>query len=147
MKDKINQDLKKAMLAHDEVATTALRGLKGAILEVEVAEGKRKAGLTDQEIEKVLQREIKKRKESLEIYLANNRGELAEKEQAEIDIYSGYLPRQMTDQEILAVIDEVIADNADEVTNMGKVIGSVKAIISSRADGGRIAKLVQEKLK
>jgi len=146
LKNKINEDLKKAMLARDEQTTTALRGLKGAILDVEVAEGKREAGLTDAEIEKILQREVKKRKESLEIYKTNGRDELAEAERAEITILENYLPKQMTDEELSEVIDKVVKNAGDDV-NVGKVIGAVKAEVGSQADGGRIAKLVQEKLK
>ena len=147
LKNKINDDLKSAMLAREENTVTALRSLKGAILEVEVAEGKRDSGLGDEEIEKILQREIKKRKESIDIYRANGRDELAGKEQAEINLLEAYLPKQMTDEEILAIIDEVLNDNGDQVVNIGKVIGSVKAAVGSRADGARVAKLVQERTK
>jgi uncharacterized protein YqeY len=147
LKNKINDDLKKAMLAREESIISTLRSLKGAILEVEVAEGKRESGLSDEEIERILQREVKKRKESIEIYRNNGRDELADEEQAEVDIFEGYLPKQMTDEEIVIVIDEVLKGGNDEAPNVGKVIGAVKATTGSRADGARVAKLVQERLK
>jgi uncharacterized protein YqeY len=144
IKEKINQDLKTAMLARDEATTTTLRGIKGAILEREVAEMKREQGLTDAEIEQVLQKEIKKRKESLAIYLENNRTELADNEQREINLIQAYLPEQMSEAEILTIINEVIATGE---TNAGKIIGQAKAKIGTRSDGQTIARLVQERVK
>ena len=147
LKGKIEEDLKSAMLGNDKGGVIALRGLKAAILDAEVASGKRTEGLSDMDIEKLIAKEVKKRREAVEIYEANGRGELAENEKSEIKIFEKYLPKQMSEQEVAEKIDEVLMSlGGGEVANMGSVIGKVKMLVGSSADGAMIAKLVKEKL-
>ena len=148
LKDKIMADLKTAMLAKDEVKVTVLRGLKSVILDAEVAQNKRDTGLADSEIEKLIAKEVKKRKEAIEVYTANGRGELVESENSEKDILESYLPKQISESEITAKIDEVLGSLPDgEIAQMGTVIGQVKMLVGNAADGATIARLVKEKLK
>jgi uncharacterized protein YqeY len=147
LKQQIESDLKQALLAGDGVKVTTLRGLKAAILDAEVAAGARAEGLPEAEIEKLIQKEVKKRKESIEIYRANNRGELADAEQSELDLLSGYLPKQLGEDELSSIIDVIITTiGANSAKDMGRVIGAVKAQVGSAADGALVAKLAKQKL-
>ncbi|MDR0591370.1 MAG: GatB/YqeY domain-containing protein [Candidatus Nomurabacteria bacterium] len=147
LKQQIDSDLKQALLAGDKAKTTTLRGLKAVILDVEVAAGVRDTGLADAEIEKLIQKEVKKRRESAEIYRQNSRDELAEVEEAEIELMGGYLPKQLSEGELKAVVSDVISTTgASSAKDMGKVIGAVKAQVGSAADGALIAQIVKQKL-
>ncbi|MDR3298008.1 MAG: GatB/YqeY domain-containing protein [Candidatus Nomurabacteria bacterium] len=148
LKDKITEDLKEAMLAKDEPRVTVLRGLKSAILDVEVAEGKRDKGLSDEEIEKLFMKEVKKRKEAIDIYEANGRGDLVESEEFEKKVIESYLPKQMSDSEISEKIDDVLSSLKEgEIAQIGVIIGKVKMLVGSSADGATVARLVKEKIK
>lgn len=147
LKAAIDADLKQALLSGDKPKVTALRSLKAIILDSEVSTGTRETGLPDTEIEKLLQKEIKKRKESLEIYTSNNRPELAEIEQNEINILEVYLPKQLSETELSQIIDQVVVGLGEvSIKDMGRVIGAVKAKTGSSADGAMIANLVKTKL-
>ena len=147
MKQQIDIDLKAAMLSGDKVLTTTLRGLKSAILNVEIAENKRDQGLGDNEIITVFQKEAKKRQESADLY---TQGGNAEKAQAELDeklVIEKYLPAQMDEAQIRTIVDEVIGDiGADSMQQMGQIIGAVKQKTGAAADGAIIARLVKERL-
>jgi len=145
LKKKIEQDLKVAMLAKDTPRVTVLRGVKATILDAEVAMGKREEGLADAEIEKLLAKEVKRRKEAIAMYEENGRDDLVASERFEQEALEGYLPKQMGEDEIRAEIDEVLAE-LGEGANMGAVIGGVKSRAGGSADGAVIAKLVKEKL-
>lgn len=148
LKEQINSDLKAALLGGDRFVADNLRNLKAAILNEEVASGKRETGLDNSEIEAVIAREVKKRNESKTLYEQNDRPELAENEQKEIDVLSVYLPKQLTDDEIQAVINEVIAELGDvDMKSMGQVIGAVKAKAGTAADGATVARLVKSTLQ
>lgn len=148
LKEQINNDLKAALLGGDRFVADNLRNLKAAILNEEVARGQRDEGLDDTEIEGVIAREVKKRRESIALYEQNNRPELAENEQKEIEVLAGYLPQQLTDDEIQAVIDEVITGLGDvDMKAMGQVIGAVKAKCGTAADGATVARLVKATLQ
>ncbi len=123
-----------------------LRGLKAAILNEEVAQGKRDAGLSDTEIEQIVAREVKKRHESIKLYEANNRPELAEPEKKEISILEAYLPTQLSDEELTAVIDQQVNALSADISKMGQVIGAVKSQVGTTADGATIARLVKQQL-
>lgn len=125
-----------------------LRNLKAAILNEEVALGKRDEGLADQDIEAIIAREVKKRTESKLLYESNGRPELAEVEQKEIDILINYLPKQLSEAEVQALIDEVVVEiGATDMKAMGQVIGAVKAKAGTAADGALVAKLVKQTLQ
>lgn len=148
LKARIDQDLKAALLAGDKVLATTLRGLKSVILYAEVAKGAREEGLSDEEIVALLVKEAKKRQESADLYNRGGNQEKAALELAEKQVVESYLPKQLSDDELAAVIDEVIAGlGAPDVSSMGQVIGAVKQKASGQADGARIAQLVRQRLE
>ena len=145
---RIQYDTKAALLGGDRFVGDTLRNLKAAILNEEVATGKRDEGLSDAEIEKIIVREIKKRQESATIYEQNDRAEQAEQERKEAAVLSVYLPEQLSEAEIRAVVEAKITElGATDVKLMGQVIGVVKAELGSSADAAIIARLVKEKLQ
>lgn len=147
LKAQIDQDLKAALLAGNKVLVTTLRGLKSAILYVEVAQGARDKGLSDDEIIAVLAKEAKKRQESADLYRQGGSPERAEAELAEKAVIEHYLPKQLDDQELAKLVDEAIAEvGASGPQAMGQVIGVVKQKAGASADGARIATLVRERL-
>jgi uncharacterized protein YqeY len=148
LKETINADLKSAMIARDTVRTQTLQGLKAAILNEEVAKKVRDEGLDTNSIEQIVVREVKKREEAATLYDQGGNTESAAKERAEKEILSVYLPKQLTEAEIAALIDKVIETmQPDGMKDMGKVIGAVKTQVGNAGDGALIAKLVKEKLQ
>ena len=147
LKERLDQDLKKALLGGDKVLATTLRGLKSAILYAEVAQGIRDTGLPDDEIIPLFAKEAKKRQESADLYKQGGNEEKAAAELAEKKVIEAYLPTQLTDEELGAAIDGVIAGlEASGPQAMGQVIGVVKKTVGSQADGSRIAQMVKERL-
>jgi uncharacterized protein YqeY len=142
--DKINADLKTSMLARDEFTTTTLRGLKSAILYEEVAKGKRDVGLSDDEIEKVVAAEIKKRDDALKIYVAAGDDARAEKEDREYKILAKYLPEQLSYEEEKALIAQVIAENNFTAKDFGRIIGEVKKRAGNTTTGERISNVLKQ---
>jgi len=147
LKDKLEQDIKQAMLSGDKTLVTTLRGLKSAILNVEVAQGIRDTGLPDEEVVTLFAKEAKKRQESADLYVQGGNQEKAEAELTEKKVIEGYLPAQLSEEEILKLVDEAIAaTGANSPAQMGQVIGMVKQKTGAAADGGVIARLAKEKL-
>ncbi|MDZ7744305.1 MAG: GatB/YqeY domain-containing protein [Candidatus Saccharibacteria bacterium] len=147
VKEQINQDLKTAMLAGDKTLTVTLQGLKSVILDAEIEKAARDKGLPDEEVIQVLQKEVKRRQESADMYKDGGNTQNAEAELAEKSAIEKYLPKQITDSELQAIVDEVIASTeAKDVKDMGRVIKAVKDRVGVSADGGRIAKVVKGKL-
>lgn len=144
---RIAEEMKAALLGGDRFRGEVLRNLKAALLNEEVVLGKREAGLEDAEVEKVLAREVKKRLESAELYRANGRAELAEPEEQEAAVLREFLPQQLSEAEVRALVQQVI-DGMGEVSmqQMGQVIGAVKAKVGNAADGAMIANIVKETL-
>lgn len=147
LKGRIDADLKAAMLQGDKFLTSVLRGLKSAITYQEIALKKRDEGLDDSEIEQLFAKEAKKRDESAVLYEQGGNQPAADKERKEKEIILGYLPEQMSEAEIAAIVDEEIAaSGAMGLQAMGQVIGKVRARTGSSADGAIIARVVKEKL-
>ncbi len=147
LKERINDEMKAALLGGNRFVGETLRNLKAAILNEEVAVGKREQGLSDEEIEKVIVREVKKRNESAKLYRDNNRLDLAEPEEKEIEILSVYLPQQMSQADLGALVDAKIKElGADGPQMMGQVIGAVKKVAGNTADGAVVASLVKQAL-
>lgn len=147
LKQRIQDDLKAALLGGDRFVGETLRGLKAAILNEEVATGKRDEGLGDLEIEKIVAKEVKKRNESATLYEQNDRAESAADERREAEVLSVYLPKQLSEDEVAAVVEAAIKQlGANGMSDMGKVIGVVKSKVGNTADGALVAKLVKEKL-
>ena len=144
---RLQDDTKAALLSGDRFVAETLRNLKAAILNEEVAQGKRDTGLADGDIEKVVAREVKKRNESATLYEQNDRAEQAADERREAEILSRYLPQQLSEAEIKAVVDAKVAKlGATDAKMMGQVIGAVKQEVGNTADGALVAKLVKEAL-
>lgn len=144
---KLQDDIKAALLGGDRFAGDTLRNLKAAILNEEVAQGKRDVGLSDEEIEKVIAKEVKKRRESITVYEANGRPELAETEKLEANILSRYLPEQLSEEELRKIVATTIAGmGAVDTKVMGQVIGAVKQQVGNKADGALLARIVKESL-
>ena len=147
LKDTIQDDIKAALLGGDRVVGDTLRNLKAAILNEEVAQGKRDEGLADEEVEKIIAREVKKRNESITIYEENGRPELAEIERKEAEIISRYLPEQLGEDEIREVVKSKVAElGVSGPQAMGQVIGAVKQQLGNSADGALVARIVKETL-
>ena len=147
LSDTIQNDLKAALLGGDRFKADVLRGLKAAILNEEVASGKRDEGLADDEIERIIGREVKKRAESFRMYSENGRQELADNERAESAILEVYLPKQLTEDEVVEVVEQTIDEmGATGMQSMGLVIKSVKEKVGNTADGALIAATVKHKL-
>ena len=148
IEQQIEQDLKTALLAGESQKVTTLRGLKSVLLNEKVAKGKRESGLTDEEVLPLLAKEAKKRQESADLYVQGGDQVRADAELAEKSIIEVYLPAQLSEAEIAAVVDEVISETgATSPQQMGQVIGAVRAKTAGTADGAVIAKLVKEKLQ
>ena len=147
LKEQIQNDLKAALLGGNRFEADVLRNLKAAILNEEVAQGKRDEGLSDAEIEKIVAREVKKRAESTKLYEDNGRPELAEVEKNEAAVIEKYLPTQLSEDELRTMVQEIIAGMGDvSMQQMGQVIGAVKAKAGNAADGALVARIVKEQL-
>lgn len=148
LKDRINADLKTAMLARDEFKTTTLRGLKAVILNEEVAKSMREQGLDDESIERLLAKEVKKRTEAAELFEKGGNQASADKERAEKELIDGYLPEQLDEAAVRAIVNAVVTELKPEgMKDMGRVIGAVKTKVGNTADGATVAKLVKESLQ
>ena len=147
LKARITDEMKAALLGGNRFRGDVLRNVKAAILNEEVSLGKRDEGLNDAEVEKVLAREVKKRIESAELYRSNGRAELAEPEEQEAEILREFLPEQLSEAELVAIVEDAVASMDDvSMQKMGQVIGAVKQKVGNAADGALIAKIVKEKL-
>jgi hypothetical protein len=146
LEQKIMADLKTAMLAKDEKALRSLRAIKAAILLAKTSEGA-SGELKEDDETKLLQKLVKQRKDSLEIYQQQNRADLAQKEQEEIEVIEKFLPQQLSadelNQELSAIIHETGASSA---ADMGKIMGLATKRLAGKADGKTIAALVKELL-
>lgn len=147
LKQQIEQDLKKALLGGDRERATILRGLKSVILYAEVEKGLREEGLDDAAITALFAKEAKKRQESADIYVKGGDQDRADTELREKAVIEEYLPKQLSDEELAKIVDEVIAGlGASGPQAMGQAIGQVKQKTEGQADGGRIAQMVKERL-
>jgi uncharacterized protein YqeY len=146
LEHKIMTDLKAAMLAKDEAALRSLRAVKAAILLAKTAEGGRGELKEEDEI-KLLQKLVKQRKDSLEIFQQQNRADLAKKEEEEIAVIEKFLPVQMSPEELKEEIARIIISvGASSPADMGKVMGVATKQFAGKADGRSVAALVKELL-
>jgi hypothetical protein len=137
-------DLKAAMLAKDEKSLRSLRAIKAAIINAKTAEGA--GGVLKEEDEiKLLQKLVKQRKDSLEIFEKQNRDDLAVKEKEEIEVIEKFLPKQISGEELKQIIAGIIKDTgASSAADMGKVMGAANRQLAGKADGKTIAAMVKE---
>ncbi len=141
----ITEKMKEAMKAKDTVGLTALRALKSAFLLAKTEAG---AGeLTAEQELKIIQKQVKQRKDSAQVYIEQNRQDLADPELAEAKVLEQFLPEALSEEEIAKVIVEVIAETgAEGMKDMGKVMGIVSKKLAGQADGKTISVIVKQKL-
>ncbi len=147
LKDKIQEDLKQAMLDKAEEKLSTIRMLKSALQYHEIQKGGAGYTATDEDVVEVVGREIKKRRESIEMYEKGNRQELADKEKRELAVLQSYLPEQLSEEDVRALVDEAIATTgATTMADMGKVMGILSAKTKGKAEGSIVSSIVREKL-
>ena len=145
LKEQIQNDMKAALLGGNRFEGDVLRNLKAAILNEEVAQNRRDEGLSDAEIEKIIAREAKKRSESIALFEANGREDLADTEKKELAVIATYLPKQLSEEEIRELAKIVLEEvDTSAPSAMGQAIGAVKAKAGNSADGATIARVVKE---
>ena len=146
LKDRLRADLNDAIRSRDQVRLRTLRMALTSITNEEVA-GTSARVLSDEEIVKVLTREARKRREAAEAFGAAGRAEQAERELAEGEVLAGYLPAQLEDADLAAIVADVITrTGASGMKDMGKVMGAANGVVAGRADGGRVAAEVRRQL-
>ncbi|HUD11553.1 MAG TPA: GatB/YqeY domain-containing protein [Candidatus Saccharimonadia bacterium] len=142
--ERLTEDMKTSMKAGDSERTGVLRLLRGSIKNDEIKLGH---DLSDDEALKVLAREAKQRRDSIEAYNKADRKDLADHEEAELLVISEYLPVALSEAELSTMVDDVIAEmGASDTKQLGAVIGAVMKKCGSAADGGVVSRLVREKL-
>ena len=143
--EQIQSDLKEALKSKNEAVVSTLRLLQAVMKNAEIAKMREK--LTEEEIEKLIKTEIKKRREAVENYRQGGRPELADKEEGEVKILEKYLPEQMGEAEIEKIILKVIAEvKPTGPQDFGKVMKAVTAEVKGRADGKTVSELIKKKL-
>ncbi|WP_329523941.1 GatB/YqeY domain-containing protein [Streptomyces griseoaurantiacus] len=149
LKSKLQADLNAAIKARDELRSSTLRLTLAAITKEEVA-GTEKRELSDEEITKVITREAKKRREAAEAFAQGGRPEQAERERAEGEVLAVYLPKQLSDEELRAIVvqavEEARAAGAEGPRAMGQVMKIVNPKVAGQAEGGRVAAVVKQVL-
>lgn len=149
LRDDINNALKEAMKAKNERAVSTLRMVNSTLKNADIeARGQSKPPLGDAEVLSVLQKMIKQRQESVELYKKGNRADLVQQEEEEITIISGYLPKQMSDAEMAAAIEAAIKETgAAGMKDMGKVIGALRGKYAGQMDMAKASGMVKAKLQ
>jgi len=145
LNERLNEDMKQAMKDKDKFRLSVVRMMRASIKNVEIDE---KRTLSDEEVINILQREVKQRKDSLQEFVKAGRDDLAADVQAEIAIISEYLPQQLSEEEIKAVVQQTIQEvGASSKADMGKVMGALMPKVKGRADGRLVNQIVQQFLQ
>ncbi len=144
LKERIKNDIKEAMRAKETARRDTLRNLSAAIKQIEVDERRQ---LSDADVEAILLKYAKQREDAKAQFAQGGRDDLVAKEEAELAIVRSYLPEPLSDEELEAVLQQIITETgATSMKEMGKVMGAAKAAVGSRADGGRINAIVKKLL-
>lgn len=144
--DRISADIKSAMLAKDKIRLETLRGIKKEFLEAKTAKGA-DGTLSDDRATKILAKMVKQRRETAQIYSEQSRPELAQNELAEAAVIEEYLPKQLSDEQLTAELQKIIAQvGATSPKEMGKVMGVASKALAGRADGRAISEKVKQLL-
>ena len=144
MRERILEDLKKAMKEQDKDLLAVIRMVKGAI---QMEELNKKAELNDDEVIAIISKQIKTRKESIVEFEKGNRQDLIEKTNSEIDILNKYMPEQLSEEEVEKIIDEAFVKiNPTGIKDMGKIMGEVNPKLKGRADMGNVSSIIKNKL-
>ena len=144
LKDQLNESMKTAMKARDDLRLSAVRMVRSMVKNREIEQ---KAELNDQEIIEVISTLAKQRRESIRMYREGNRADLVDKEEAELEILLGFLPAQLGSAEIEALVDKVIAETgAQGARDMGRVMKVLTPLTAGKADGRTVSDTVKQKL-
>ena len=144
LKNQITEDMKTAMRAKDTAKLGAIRLLQAAIKQREVDE---RVELDDAGVVGVIEKMLKQRRDSITAYEGAGRNDLADVEKFEVGVLQSYMPQQLSDAEIAAIVEKVIAETgAAGAKDMGKVVGAVKPLVAGRADMGKVSGLIKAKL-
>ena len=145
-KQKFQEELKKSMLAKDELRTSVLRLLLSAIKYYEIQKGGAGYVASEEDVLSVIQKEVKQRRDSIEEYKKAGRQELVDKEQKELEILQTFLPEQMNEDEVKKIVEETIKETgAKTMAEMGKVMGSLNTKLKGKADMGLVSNLVRQR--
>ena len=150
MLNQLAEDIKDAMRAKDKVRLRTLRSLRAALQKKQIAErdgADDESELSEQEVLTVVRKEAKQRKESIEQFKEGGRDDLVAKEQEELDVLNEYLPDPLSDEELHAIIDNIIEETgASSMADMGRVMGPAMSKLRGQVDGGRVQQIVKDKL-
>ena len=146
LEEQVNNDIKTAMLAKDQAALRGLRAIKAAILLAKTEKGGTGEVSSEKEVQ-ILTKMIKQRKESIEIYERENRGDLTVTEKEEIAVIEKYMPAMMSDEDVKAAIEKIIAETgATSQKEMGKVMGAASKALAGKADNKKVSEIVKSLL-
>jgi uncharacterized protein YqeY len=144
LREKINEDTKAAMKAREAEKLSAIRLLQAALKQKEVDE---RITLSDSDVLGIIDKMLKQRRDSIEQYRAGNRPDLVAKEEFEVNVLQAYLPAQLSDAEVMKILDDVIAQTgAQGAKDMGKVMNTLRPLVAGRADMGKLSGLVKARL-
>jgi uncharacterized protein len=144
LKAQISEDMKTAMRAKDSTRLGTIRLLQAAMKQREVDE---RIELTDADVIGVIEKMLKQRRDSITAYESANRADLADIEKAEVVVLQTYLPKQLTDEEVAALLEQAVADTgAESMKDMGKVMAAIKPLVAGKADMGKISGLIKSRL-
>jgi uncharacterized protein len=147
LKQKIQDELKQAMLARNVLKTSVLRMLKSSITYYEIQKGGAGYEATDEDVLSVIQKEAKQRRDSIEEFKKAGRQELVDKETKELEMLQVYLPQQMSEGEIKSLVKDALSQTgAKTMADMGKVMGALMPKVKGKADGTLVSKIVRESL-
>lgn len=146
-KQELKDELKQAMLARESEKTSVLRMVISALGYYEIEKGGAGYEATEEDVQIVLQKQVKQRRDSVEQFKAGGRDDLVAKESKEIEMLEKYLPAQMGEDEVRQLVEEAVQQTgASSAADMGKVMGALMPKVKGKADGGLVSKLVREKL-
>lgn len=146
LKEQIEADIKKAMLEKNKDDLRALRAIKSMILLAQTEKGASESLSADTEL-KILQKAVKQRADSLTLYREQKRDDLADAEEAEIEVIKRYLPKQMTPEELTSAVQQIITNSgATSMKDMGKIMGLASKELAGKADGKAISEVVKQLL-
>jgi uncharacterized protein len=147
-KQQLREELKQSMLARDEIKTSTLRMIISALGYYEIEKGGAGYDATDEDVQQVLSKQAKQRRDSIEQFKAGGREELAEKENKELTIIESYLPKLMSEDEVKKLVDDAINETgAAHASDMGKVMGALMPKVKGKADGSMVSRIVREKIQ
>ena len=147
LKQQLQEELKQAMLAKNELLKSVLRMLLSAITYMEIKKGGAGYEATDEDVMSTIESQVKQRKDSIEQFEKAGRQELADKEKEEMKLLEKYLPEQMSEEQVRQLVTEALQNTgATSLQDLGKVMSALMPKVKGRADGGLVSRIVKEKL-